>query len=137
VKKSILFIFSALLIGSSVYLLFRPPFTWLPEIGGWNKAVVDLSRLPTPVSDFILYHLSDVMWALALAETVYVVKKNLYLGVFTALGLTILFEVMQYSGIVRGTGDIWDVIFVAISLSIYYLIKKRRYQHEKRKKEEV
>jgi len=66
-----------------------------------------------------------VVWALAFAETVYVIKDNYLLGAFVAFFATILFESMQFFSIVPGTGDIWDVIFVAISLLGYLLIRKR------------
>jgi hypothetical protein len=121
---SILFIFITLLAGMLIYFLFRPPLSWFPDIRGWDKTIVDLSWLPLPVSVFIKYHLSDILWALALAETVYVISNNLKFAFLTALVSTLLFEIMQYFGIVKGTGDILDVVFVAGSLSIYFIIKK-------------
>jgi hypothetical protein len=130
--KSVIFILITLFFGALIYLLFRPPLSWLQGVGGWNNVIIDISRLPLPVSNFILYHLSDVLWALALAETIYFIKKNLYLAFWLALILTVLFETMQYFKIVKGTGDIWDIIFVAVSLSIYFMIKKRKYRHEEK-----
>jgi len=129
--KSILFIFISLSLGTLIYVLFRPPLSWFPTIPDWDKAIVDISWLPTPLSSFILYHLSDVMWALALSETIFLIKKNLLFAVVITFVLTVIFESMQYLKLVRGTGDIWDVIFVTISLSIYYFIKKRSLKNEK------
>jgi glycopeptide antibiotics resistance protein len=80
---------------------------------------------------FLLYHLSDVMWALALAESVHLITKNITFAVITTFILTVLFEVMQYFRIVKGTGDIWDILFVAVSLSIYFMIMRRRHENEK------
>jgi glycopeptide antibiotics resistance protein len=77
--------------------------------------------------------LSDVLWALAFAETVYVIKKSVAFCVIASFCLTVAFEMLQYFGIVRGTGDIWDIIFVAIFLSIYYTIKKRGKMNEREK----
>jgi len=74
------------------------------------------------------------MWALALAETVYFLKRSLWLSVIIALAMTILFETAQYFKVVGGTGDIFDVIFVAVSLSIYFLIKKGLHKNEINKK---
>ncbi|MCL2634135.1 MAG: hypothetical protein FWD34_06430 [Oscillospiraceae bacterium] len=128
---SFLFMFTALLLGVMIYVLFRPPLSWFPIIGNLDNAIIDLSQLPIFLSDFIKYHLSDILWALALAETVYIIKNNIYFAFFTALILTILFEIMQYIGIVSGTGDVLDVVFVACSLSIYFIIKKRKHRHEK------
>jgi len=121
---SILFITITLSIGVSTYILFRPPLYWFPKIDNWNTAIINISWLPSLLSSFILYHLSDVMWALALTETLYIIKNNLLFAVLITFVLTLLFEVMQYFMIVRGTGDILDIIFVSISLSIYYLIRK-------------
>jgi len=123
--KNILIIFILLLIGLLTYVLFRPPLSWLVFINSGNQAIINLSWLPNPISAFILFHLADVLWALALAETVYIIKGNHLFAAFVALASTILFESMQYFNIIPGTGDIWDVIFVAISLFVYVLIKKR------------
>jgi steroid 5-alpha reductase family enzyme len=65
------------------------------------------------------------LWALAFAETVYIIKKNLMLAISIALVSTILYEAAQYFGIVSGTGDIWDVIFVVLALTIYFTYKRR------------
>ena len=129
--KSILFIFISLSLGTLIYVLFRPPLSWFPTIPDWDKAIVDISWLPTPLSSFILYHLSDVMWAVALSETIFLIKKNLLFAIVMAFILTVIFESMQYLKLVRGTGDIWDVIFVTISLLIYYFIRKRSLKNEK------
>jgi hypothetical protein len=129
--KSIAFIIATLFIGTMIYLLFRPPLSWLPSIKGWDKAIIDISWLPLPISGFILYHFSDVLWALAFAETLYVIKNNLYIAVLISLVSTAVFETLQYFGVARGTGDIWDFIFVAISLSIYFVIKKGVNKNEK------
>jgi hypothetical protein len=130
--RSFSFIFITLFIAVLTYVLFRPPLSWFPNSWEWDKAIIDLSRLPNLISNFIKYHLADVLWALALAEAVCIIKKNLNFSVIVALIATILFEFMQYLGIVKGTGDIFDVIFVAVSLSIYFLIKKRSYTNEEK-----
>jgi len=122
--KSIFFITVSLFVGALIYLLFRPPLSWVPNIWGWDKAIIDISWLPSFVSGFILFHLSDILWALAFAETIYVIKRSLYLAVSISFISTTTFETLQFVGIVRGTGDIWDVILVTISLSMYFFIKK-------------
>ena len=123
--KSIFIILTLLLIGLLIYVLFRAPLSWLAVLNSTNQAIIDLSWLPTPLATFILNHLTGVVWALALAETVYVIKDNYLLGTFIAFASTVLFESMQYFNFIPGTGDIWDVIFVTISLIGYLLIKKR------------
>ena len=130
-KWSIFFIATALFIGSSVYILFRTPLSWFPDISGWDRAIINLSGVSPQLSAFIKFHLSDVMWALAFAETVYIIKNSLWLGVIVALVATILYEAMQYFGVIRGTGDIWDIFFVAISLAIYFILRKRGIMYEK------
>ena len=130
--KSILLIYIFLSLGTLIYILFRPPLSWFPSIPDWDKAVVNISFLPSLISSFILYHLSDVMWALALSETIFLIKKNLLLSITTVFILTVMFESLQFLKIVKGTGDIWDVIYVTIFLSIYYFIKKRSWKNEKK-----
>ncbi|MCL2605562.1 MAG: hypothetical protein FWD90_13905 [Defluviitaleaceae bacterium] len=124
--KSIMFIHITLLIGVMVYILLKPPLSWMPNVGGWDKPIINITWMPKPISDFILYHLSDVLWALAFAETVFVIKRNLCFVVLIVFTLTVVYEAAQYIGIVKGTGDIRDIIFVAFSLSIYYKITKGR-----------
>jgi hypothetical protein len=129
--KSILFVLSCLFIGALPYFFFRPPFSWLPVIGRREEAIADISWMPLFMSDFVLYHLSDVLWALALAETAYLIKKNLRHAVAISFASTALFETMQYFGVIRGTGDIWDIIFAAISLVVYFFFKKGVCKNEK------
>jgi len=129
--KSVLFIVISLSFGILLYILFRPPLSWFPDIKGWDKAIIDISWLPSLLSSFILYHLSDIIWSLALAEAVYLIKNNLILAVISSLILTILFELLQILKVVKGTGDIWDIIFVTVFLSIYYFIKRKGYKNEK------
>jgi hypothetical protein len=73
--KSLSFISVSLFFGMLIYFLFRPPLSWMPKISGWDRTIIDLAWVPLPVSAFIKYHLSDILWALALAETVYIIKK--------------------------------------------------------------
>jgi len=125
--KSIIFIFASLFIGLLTYILFRP----IPQ---WNAmfffgrldiesttAIIVLSH--NPISKFIMFHLADILWALALAETIYVIKRNLLLATILPVVFTILIELAQYFDVIFGTGDILDVIFVGISLGVYYLAR--------------
>jgi hypothetical protein len=72
---------------------------------------------------------------LSFVETIYIICKNKYLSVITVLILTILFEVGQYYNIIKGTGDKWDVIFVATMLVVYLLILLFRKERKNEKSE--
>ena len=123
-KKSILFILITLTAGVLIYVFLRPPLYWSSTLIVLNHEIVDITWLPPYISMFILYHFADILWALAFAETVYVINGNHMLGIIVAFISTVLFETMQYFDILPGTGDIWDVFFVAISLFIYLVIRK-------------
>ena len=111
-----------LLTGISVYLLFRPPLSWFPYILGWDSVIINLSPLPIFLSDFIKFHLTDILWALSFVEVIYLITKNKYIAITIVIVSTIIFEVGQYFGIISGTGDIRDVICVLIMLVIYAII---------------
>jgi len=132
VIRVILRIILPLFIGAFIYILFRPPLSWFPNVYGWDKAIIDLSSLPSFITSFILYHLTDVLWALSFTETLYLVSKNKYLAITIVFILTVLFELGQHYSIFPGTGDIRDVFFVTILLIIYLIIALRKdNKHEK------
>ncbi|MDR2599662.1 MAG: hypothetical protein LBC73_05245 [Oscillospiraceae bacterium] len=130
--RSFIFVFAMLFIGMLVYVFLRSSFLWITIFPNHNQPIIDITWLPTPISIFILYHLSDVLWALAFAETVFIIMNNYTLGVVIALVSTVLFETAQYINIIPGTGDIWDIFFVAVALSVYWVIKKYIDTKEKR-----
>ena len=111
-----------LFVGALVYLLFRPPLSLMRNIIAWEDSLISLAVLPDFLSSFVLYHLTDVLWALSFVEAIYIISKNKYLAVIIVAVFTIIFEIGQYYSIIKGTGDIWDVIFVIAMLIIYLII---------------
>jgi len=130
-KKNWIMILLPLFLGTMIYVLFRPPLSWFPDFFGWEKAVVSLSWIPAPISTFILYHLSDVLWAISFAEMIYTIKRKLYLAFIIVIAVTVLLNLAQHFRIAKGTADILDVIYIVVSLSIYFIIRKRIKKHEK------
>jgi len=131
-NKSWIFVFVTLFFGALIYLLFKPPFSWMPNFFGWNKAIISLSWLPSPISIFIKCHLSDILWALSFAEMIYIFKHNYYYSFFIVLIFTILLNISQYYGITMGTADILDVLFIFGFLVIYIIISKEIKKDEKK-----
>ena len=124
-KKFLIFIRRILLplvLGVLIYSLFRPPLFWVYGIFGWESEIISLSAFPLVLSEFILYHLTDVLWALSFVETIYFISKNKYLAVTIVAIFTILFESGQYFDCIRGTGDICDILCVFVMLAIYLKI---------------
>ena len=122
--KSWIMILLPLFLGTIIYLLFRPPLSWFPNVFGWEKAVIDISGMPAPISVFILYHLSDVLWAISFAEILYAINRNRRSAIAVVIAVTVLLNIAQYFKIVKGTADILDIIYIVISLSIYFIIGK-------------
>jgi len=122
-----------LFIGALVYLLFRPPLPLIRNIIAWEDSLISLAVLPDFISSFILYHLTDVLWALSFVEAVYFISKNKYLAVIIVTIFTTIFEIGQHYGFIRGTGDIWDVVFVIVMLVIYFIILTIRKERKNEK----
>ena len=94
--------------------------------------MISLSWLPVPISIFIKYHLSDILWALSFAETVHILKRKYYLSFFIVLAAIALLNILQHFGIAKGTCDVLDVLFTAGSLVIYIVIRKGIEKNEKK-----
>ena len=124
-----------LFLGSIVYLLFRPPLPIMQWLFTWDGALINISTLPNFLSSFILFHFTDILWALSFTETIYILSKNKYLAVIIVTVFTIVFELSQYFGVIAGTGDICDVIYVIAMLIIYLIIMTKRKGPKNEKKD--
>lgn len=112
-----------LIVGALVYVVFRNDVLFLKLLG--IQADVEVNIAPSLLSQFILYNLSDALWALSLmlflsTQTNRVVR-------FCGLMLPTVMESMQAFRIVPGVFDFVDLlIYILIAITFYIRWKRKR-----------
>ena len=119
----------ALLVGTMLYIFFRPAsyvsvifgtYGWLSQLRTWLK--------PFPC-DFLRYYLPDMLWALALGcglQTILIPKgKGIVLCGVAAFASGVVWELLQWLGTVRGTGDWLDILMYALGSLASILFTKK------------
>ena len=117
IRNGLLCIFS-LLIGGIIYLLFRPT-TILSEVIGSKRLLQQLRVWLQPISNaFVWYYVGDFLWMLALCCGGYTIlllnQKQERVWISAAVLLGVIWELMQWLGVVRGTGDWLDIFMYAL-----------------------
>lgn len=118
-----------LLIGCTIYLLFRPQnllmFKIIDGIGGMSN-VVSLRMYINHIcfSDFIIYSLPAGLWTASYLMMMYLTTKGytrkLRLMLALPLPITaIVLEFMQLLGLCIGTFDVYDLICYIIPLIVF------------------
>lgn len=122
-KKRFLLSIFFLIIGIITYFLF--------DIGFMPKSNVLFS--------IIRNFLPDICWTLSfffmsISFTIKLAKHNLLLNSLYVFGIALLYELLQYFHIVKGTFDIIDILIYIISITVACLVEKyiRRKENEKR-----
>lgn len=115
-RKLLLCTIVCLLLGSAIYILFRNDVVFIKIIGIDYRNIYELA--PSFLTYFVLYNLSDMLWALALmcflcTQTSYVVK---ILGIIIPVAL----ECAQLLDACPGTFDIIDLSIYIILSSVFY-----------------
>lgn len=135
-RRNILISVFALGLGGILYVLLRRNtyiaefFTIVPGISILQEKLERIS------CDFLRYYFPDFLWGLSLAcglqAIAYPKKKDMMAVGIIAILCGFLWEVLQYVGLVRGTGDIIDCISyqVAGTLSILYNIWRERNEED-------
>ena len=117
----------ALLLGATIYLLFRE--------GTYIHSFLSFSAFAWAESHFfgayiLRYYASDFLWTYSLCCALYaVVLPRRRGGIVLALcsgGLGIVWEILQWSDRVQGTGDMWDCLTYGLAaiVAIYINIRK-------------
>lgn len=117
-----IFSFVCMLAGAMIYFLFRNDVLFLKPI---DSSLLPNKELETGFwTYFLLYNLSDLLWALSLMF--FATALDWKLVKFVALVMGPLMEVLQYGHILPGTFDIIDlIIYLTISLIFLKLWTKR------------
>ncbi len=129
---------SALLLGTLMYLLFRPD----THISRAFYSVWDIrplahglqSVIPRPLLSFLRYYLPDLAWTYALTFTLSSILKATRFGLRLSACLSALFalglELCQKYGIMQGTFDPLDIAFELCITALAVLIIKLHFKGE-------
>lgn len=118
-----------IIVGSLNYILFRSDVIFLRLSGFNHNSIIALDQ-SSILDRFLLYNLSDALWALAILF--FVSGQQLRSIRVCGLILPILMEVAQAFHIISGTFDFFDLtiyLIISISFQIQWEIKKRSQQH--------
>lgn len=91
--------------------------------------------LYTPYN-IIRYYLPDALWAYSLTSCLLIIWDRMINMKWLVLTISLftLFEVMQHFNIIKGTGDIFDIIVYYLSFNIAlisnHIIKFKKHNHE-------
>lgn len=112
-RKRMIFVISTLLVGILIYYLYNMQFLAKTDI----------------ISSFIRNYIPDFLWMISFYCLSAKFSKDLtkHYIIFTAIYVIILgvfFEILQLTGVVNGTFDIFDIITYIISTVFACLIEK-------------
>ncbi len=123
-KVNIILSIFTLFLGGVIYTLYRED-TYISNI---IETFIDLSFMRNVFNpfecDFIKYYLIDYLWALSLnsvLNSLFTTKKEMLLICLLVFSLGSIWEILQFSNIISGTGDILD-IFMYLAASITAVI---------------
>ena len=118
----------AIIVGCVIYVFLRSG-TWIAKIFDSIPVVMRGKVLfdGYPLK-FLRYYFPDFLWGLSLATALYAVNAqgNLYFSAVLAICCGGLWEMLQFFGVVSGTGDLLDLALYILAGISAYLINQRR-----------
>ena len=132
-----------LMLGCVIYLLFRSKtlniYQWCLSLGLSNK--VDYARAfvhDWNMPDLIIFSLPDGLYCTAyilIMDAIWQDNNNLIKHFIISLvpAITIISEVLQYLGVVKGTYDFFDLLLYAVPIIAYYTYKYYSFKFNKLK----
>lgn len=133
IRRNILIAFIFILVGSLVYVLFRPNIIFFNLIGA-SDCLASI-KLETQGNSsfwyyFFLYCFSDVLWyaALLILASTFYVREVLLSRILFSIMVIMPFglELMQEAELIPGTFDWYDILFYFITLIIFVLLWIRK-----------
>ncbi|MBQ3865585.1 MAG: hypothetical protein II776_01690 [Clostridia bacterium] len=116
-------------VGAGIYFLFRPGTLFLSGL----PFAPPLGDVSFPGDGFVRFFLPDLLWCSSLCFALFRLhkpssKKALWLSVL-AFGSGCGWELLQYTGVCAGTGDVWDCLAYGagsvLALSILFLKRRK------------
>lgn len=134
-KKNTLLSSTALVVGGLLYLLFREN-SYIGLLFVKCDVVSLLRSWLRPLScDFTRFFLPDLLWGFSLSCGLLAIRgvgwKNVLLSGGIAFGCGCCWELLQYHGIVNGTGDPLDVFMYLLGCCLYFLLNLKEKKNEK------
>lgn len=134
-RMNILFGALALVLGTSLYIVFRGN-TYVGRILD-GLYLIDIIRIGCSMyaTDFLKYYFPDFLWALALGSGLYAIcnpskEEGLLCGCSTFF-CGCLWELLQYFRIVSGTGDVLDIMMYLFASFFITIINLKESKDEK------
>jgi len=122
---------SLIMLGLLIYIFFREG-TYINTVLGISGYFAEKSF---PCSVLIKYYLTDLLWCASLTFFLYAIflpeENGAIVLALTAFSCGCLWELLQYMGIVSGTGDIIDCIMYFAGAIQPVIIKKIMYTRRK------
>lgn len=120
-------IFTPILLGCSIYLLFRSEnillFQWVKTIG-FESFLTALreNSLSITVPNWLLYSLPDGLWVYAFTAALFLFwqgKNSVWIWI--PIFISVIFEFAQATKIIQGKFDVLDLLFSAIAFALSQL----------------
>ena len=125
IKKSLILSVVSLSIGGFIYVVTRPD----THISLFADNILPIKELQNIFSflnvDVIKYHIPDFLWAFSFTCAFLTIDQNFKRVCFFTSICGILWEAMQFTHIVSGTGDFIDIIMYLTAVFIAVLINKK------------
>ena len=103
-------------------MIFRNDVVFLDCLGLNSYKVIELGD--SRAERFIIYNLSDALWAFSLM--LYVSTQDSTLIRIVGLSIPLTMELLQYFKVIAGDFDILDIEVYAIISTLFYSIWKKR-----------
>lgn len=124
--------FLSLLLGFVLYLLFREN-TYVSELFAWLPFIENVRQMTGGMEcDFLRFYFPDYLWGLSLGCFLQGVfdgsGKGAQMCALAAFSCGVVWEIMQWIGIVKGTADMLDVLmyFLAGVTCLIFNCKEKR-----------
>ncbi len=133
-KNVILSIFS-LSAGGLIYLAARPD-SYVSIFINRIIPLADIQRVLSPLNfEFINNYMPDYLWAFSLTCALLATNKSIKATVLIVSLCGIIWETLQFIGLISGTGDIIDIItYLTAVFSAVLINKKECSNHKKEQK---
>lgn len=112
--RNILLCMGSLLLGTALYILFRKN-TWVAHLFDGIGFVCRMRCVVQSVSgNWLRYYVPDLLWAFSLSCGIQAIceskQKEIPVCAALAFACGTVWEVLQWTNLVSGTGDFWDIL---------------------------
>lgn len=129
-NQNILLSVSTLCLGGILYVFLREE-SWIARQVPVNTFLTDIRRCLAGRSlGFFRYYVPDFLWGLSLGCALVAVckpdKEKIWTYGLISFGCGCVWELFQLTGVIHGTGDVWDVVMYFLAAVFCIIFNKRR-----------